>query len=206
MLAGGAALRMGEDKALLRLGAAGESLAAWAARRLAAVCPEVAMADRGRGLLPGFPSLPDGPGAGPAAGLLGASAAYPGHPLLVLAADLPEVPAALVAGIAAIAARTAAAGSPDLAGGAAPGCDWAVPEHAGRLEPLCAWYGPAALAALATAVAAGSFALHRLAGQPGLRIRRLDELWLARFGTPERLFVNLNTPEDVRRWRAGGFS
>lgn len=205
VLAGGASRRMGEDKALLPLGPpaagsqggiqrtqgpAGESLAAWAARRLAAVCPEVAVADRGRGLLPGLPSLPDGPGEGPAAGLLGASAAYPGRALLVLAADLPEVPAVLLAGLA-------------TAGSEGPGCDWAVPERAGRLEPLCAWYGPAALAALAAAVAAGRFALHSLAGEPGLRVQRLGDSWLARFGPPERLFANLNTPADVRRWRAG---
>ncbi|HYH44739.1 MAG TPA: NTP transferase domain-containing protein, partial [Thermoanaerobaculia bacterium] len=196
VLAGGASRRMGEDKALLPLGPpaaspqggtrgterpAGESLAAWAARRLAAVCPEVAVADRGRGLLPGLPSLSDGPGEGPAAGLLGASAAYPGRALLVLAADLPEVPAALLAGVAGVAglAGVATAGSED------PGCDWAVPERAGRLEPLCAWYGPAALAALAAAVAAGRFALHSLAGEPGLRVQRLGDSWLARFGPPE---------------------
>ena len=55
---------MGWDKAL-------SGLPALAAQRLVAVCAEVAVADRGRGLLPGLPSLPDGPGGGPAAGILG---------------------------------------------------------------------------------------------------------------------------------------
>ncbi|HET9225447.1 MAG TPA: NTP transferase domain-containing protein, partial [Thermoanaerobaculia bacterium] len=68
VLAGGASSRMGRDKALLEI--EGETLVSSAARRLGEVCEEVIVADRGRGLLPG--SVPDGPGQGPAAGILGA--------------------------------------------------------------------------------------------------------------------------------------
>jgi molybdopterin-guanine dinucleotide biosynthesis protein A len=184
VLAGGAGRRMGRDKALLPFGDSGLTLAGWAAERLAAVCPEVALADGGRGLLTGRPSLPDGAGAGPAAGLLGAAAVYPGRPVLALAVDLPEIPVELLAELAA-----------------SPAHDWAVPAWEGHLEPLCAFYRPAALAALAAAVERGQLALHRLADEPGLRVRRLGPELLARFGPPERLFVNLNTPEDVVRWR-----
>ena len=181
VLAGGASRRMGSDKALLAVG--GASLPAAAAERLAMICDEVAVADGARGVLPGRPSLPDGPGRGPAAGILGAAAAYPGRPLLVLACDLPGVPAALLAELLR-----------------SPGCDWAVPRWRGGLEPLCALYAPAALAVLAERVRRGLHAPHRLADEERLAVRYLEGDLLARFGPPEEVFVNLNTPEDLERY------
>jgi molybdopterin-guanine dinucleotide biosynthesis protein A len=193
VLAGGDSRRMGHDKALLALpglaGDASESLPATAARRLTAVCPQVAVADRGRGLLPGFASLVDGPGRGPAAGILGAAAAYPKRSLLVLACDLPWVPAGLLAELAALSD----AGDRETAG-------WVVPRWKEGIEPLCALYGPAALAALAARVAGGRFALHDLALEAGLAVRFLEAEELARFGSPADLFLNLNTPADWERY------
>jgi molybdenum cofactor guanylyltransferase len=182
VLAGGSSRRMGRDKTLLAAG--GESLPAAAARRLAAVCAEVAVADRGRGLLPGLPSLPDGEGRGPAAGILGAAAAYPGRRLLVLACDLPRVPEDLLAALAR-----------------PPEPDWTVPRWREGVEPLCALYGPAALAALGQRVARGLFALHRLA-EEDLAVRILEGGELARFGDPREIFLNLNAPEDWERYVA----
>jgi molybdopterin-guanine dinucleotide biosynthesis protein A len=179
VLAGGASGRFGRDKAELMIG--GESLTARAAGKLRGVCSEVAVADGGRGRLPGLRSLADGPGAGPPAGLLGAARAFPGRPLLVLACDLPEVPPVLLAELAA-----------------SRGCDWAVPRWSRGLEPLCALYHPAALEALAGFAGAGP---HRLADVATLRVRYLDEDLLARFGLPEDLFVNVNTEQDLTRWR-----
>jgi molybdopterin-guanine dinucleotide biosynthesis protein A len=181
VLAGGQSRRMGRDKAALALPAG--SLPQRAAERLARVCPEVAAADRGRGLVPGLPSVADGPGRGPIAGILGAAAAYPGRPLLVLACDLPEVPATLLADLAR-----------------STGCDWAAPRWGGRIEPLCALYGPAALAALGRRAAGGRFALHELAGEAGLAARWLEDEALAAHGAPEGMFLNLNTPADLERW------
>jgi len=181
VLAGGLSARMGEDKG--RLAAGGESLAARAARRLAAVCGEVALADRGRRLVADLPSIPDGAGEGPVSGLLGGALAYPGRSLLALACDLPEVPEALLAELARPS-----------------GFDWVVPRWRGRLEPLCALYRPAALAALATGVEQGVLAPHLLSRAPGLSVRYLSGPLLERFGRPEAMFVNLNRPEDVRRW------
>jgi molybdenum cofactor guanylyltransferase len=180
VLAGGESRRLGGDKARLD----GATLPRLAAERLAAACAEVAMADRGRNLVPGRPSLPDGAGRGPAAGILGGAAAYPGRPLLVLACDLPRVPAGLLAELAR-----------------SGGCDWAVPRWAGGLEPLCALYGPRALAALAARVAAGRFDLHGLAEEGGLAVRYLEGEELRRFGDPGEVFFNLNTPDDLERWR-----
>ncbi|HXU44524.1 MAG TPA: molybdenum cofactor guanylyltransferase [Thermoanaerobaculia bacterium] len=186
VLAGGLSRRLGRDKASLEVG--GESLALRAARRLAEICSEVAIADAGRGSIADFPSLPDGPGRGPAAGLLGAEHAFPARSLLVLACDLPEVPAALLAE----AARAEAAGWGD----------WVVPRWRGNLEPLAALYRPRALSALRTRALRGEHALHRLAEEGALAIRYLDEDLLRRFGDPAAMFLNLNTPDDLARWRA----
>jgi molybdopterin-guanine dinucleotide biosynthesis protein A len=191
VLAGGASSRMGRDKA--RLVSGGESLPALAARRLAAVCAEVAIADGGRGLLPALTSLPDGPGRGPAAGILGAAAAYPGRWLLVLACDLPRVPAALLAELARFSRVETGAEA----------VDWAVPRWSGGVEPLCALYGPAALAALAARVERRRFALHSLLEEE-LAVRVLEGEELAGFGEPGEIFLNLNTPEDWERYVAAG--
>ena len=181
VLAGGGSRRMGRDKALLQV--AGRPLLELAAEKLSAVCAEVLVADAGRA----YPatgeaqvvSVPDGPGAGPAAGILGAAQARPDQPLLVLACDLPNMTGELLAHIAQ-----------------EPG-DWVVPDRGGQLEPLVALYRPAALAALARRVQAGRFALHTLAEEPDLRIRRLTDRELAAFGDPDHLFRNLNRPEDL---------
>ena len=170
VLAGGASSRMGRDKALLEID--GEALVAGAARRLGEVCEEVLIADAGRGLLPG--SVPDGPGEGPAAGILGAALARPGERLLVLAVDLPRVPVSLLA---------------ELAGSDA---DLAIPRWAGGLEPLCALYGPAALAALEARVGRGRLDLRTLVETPGLRVRYLEEI-----GEPREVFLNVNRPGDL---------
>lgn len=182
VLAGGASSRMGRDKATLELD--GETLAAGAARRLAAVCPEVALADRGRRLVPGLPSLADGPGRGPAAGLLGAAHAWPGRPLLALACDLPSVPVALLQELT----RTEDA-------------DWVVPRWRGGPEPLCALWRPRALAMLEDRVTRGLYALWSLAEETGLAVRWVEGDLLASFGPPEEMFLNVNTPEELDRAR-----
>ncbi|MFL6290792.1 MAG: molybdenum cofactor guanylyltransferase [Thermoanaerobaculia bacterium] len=169
VLAGGASTRMGRDKALLEV--EGETLLSRAARKLREVCDEVLIADAGRNRLPG--SVPDGPGQGPAAGILGAAHARPGERLLVLAVDLPRVPVSLLA---------------ELAGSDA---DLAIPRWERGLEPLCALYGPAALAALEERVGRGRLDLRTLAETPGLRVLYLEK--------PGEVFLNVNRPEDLRR-------
>lgn len=187
LLAGGASRRMGRDKARLVVG--GRTLAEGAAERLRQTVGEVVAADGGRGLVAGLPSLPDAdPGRGPVAGILGAARAYPGRSLLVLACDLPRVPAALLAELVRVG----------NAGGTL--ADWAVPRHAGGLEPLCAFYAPGALAALAERVEHGRLTLWDLAETSGLSVRYLEREALARFGPPEEVFANLNTPDDLAGW------
>ena len=197
VLAGGDSRRLGRDKAALAVG--GATLTARAARRLLGVCRRVVVADRGRGLMPDLPCLPDGPGAGPAAGILGAALACPGHPLLVLACDLPCVPEALLWELRELREpREPVSAAPAEAAGAA---DWVVPRWERGLEPLCALYRPGALMALQAAVARGVAAPHRLAEDAGLRVRYLEGERLRRFGVPADLFLNLNTTHDLERWR-----
>lgn len=194
VLAGGASRRMGRDKAALAV--AGETLAARAARLLASVCRRVVLADGGRNLVPGLPSLPDAPIQGPAAGILAAARAWPGHPLLVLACDLPRVPAALLAELL----QEAGAGHGSIVGQAA-GPDWVVPRWERGLEPLCALYRSPALAALAAAAERGVVAPHRLAETTALAVRYLEGERLSRFGPPVDVFLNLNTEGDLDRWQ-----
>lgn len=194
VLAGGVSRRLGRDKATLVLaepppGGSGESLAERAARALAAVAGEVLVADRGRGLLaPRWPSVPDGPGAGPAAGILGAAAARPGRPLLVLACDLPAAGPELLRLLLELAAARSDAG-------------WVVPRVGGRLEPLCALYRPPALAALDAAVRQGRYALHPLAADAGLVVAELGEACLQALDPalrpPLPPLFNLNNPGDL---------
>jgi molybdopterin-guanine dinucleotide biosynthesis protein A len=177
VLAGGQSRRMGRDKAALIL--EGETLVERAARRLAQACPEAIVAGGARPALESLESVPDGPGAGPVAGILGAATAHPGRSLLVLACDLPAVPVSLLEEIAH--ARG----------------DWVTPRWQGRVEPLCALYRPAALAVLEQRALAGEYALHALA-DTDLASSYLEAEALERHGDPAAMFVNLNRPEDLR--------
>jgi molybdenum cofactor guanylyltransferase len=192
VLAGGRSRRMGRDKASLVV--AGRTLAARAADTLAGICSEVLLAAGGRevdGAPPSAVRITDGPGEGPAAGLLGAARERPGRPLLVLACDVPRVPAALLAELLRRLGRSVADGPPDAV----------LPRSARGPEPLIAAYGPAALAALAEQVAAGENAVVRLLERDDLSIEYLEGEALERFGDPEGMLANVNTPTDLRLLR-----
>lgn len=185
-LAGGQSRRMGSDKALLPLG--GRTLLDWTVERLAEVCPEVLLADRGRGFASSADlAVADGPGRGPAAGILGAAEARPGRDLLVLACDLPAVPSELLRELTLYEG------------------DWVVPTSEGGLEPLCALYRASCLSALRDQVASGTYALHGLTNA-ALHVRRLGPDELGRFGDAARIFRNLNAPGDFAALRDAGLA
>jgi molybdopterin-guanine dinucleotide biosynthesis protein A len=184
VLAGGRSSRMGRDKARVIVG--GRTLAARAVELLGRACAEVVVADGGRGVVPGARSVPDGPGRGPAAGLLGAARAVPGRPVVALACDLPAVPEALLAALAGGKREWAAA-------------DLVLPRGPRGLEPLVARYGPRALAALEEQVAAGEYAPRYLLERTDLEVVIVEVEELAGFGDPERMFWNVNTPEELAR-------
>ena len=163
------------------------SLVQWAAQRIGRVCAQWVVADRGRGLVPGAVSVADGPGAGPAAGLLGAADRFPGRALLALACDLPLIPALFLSQLA----RSES--------------DWVVPVTEQGPEPLCALYGPRAIELLGRRVADGKFSLRDLPdADPTLEIHRIEgrellaELCLEHW-PPETFFTNVNRPRDLQR-------
>lgn len=74
-----------------------------------------------------------------------------------------------------------------------------APESFGPVgvEPLCAYYAVACLPEIEARLARGERALTGLLDP--LRTDRLPLLEVLRFGDPERLFLNVNTPEDYGR-------
>ena len=126
----------------------------------------------------------DGPGSGPAAGLLGAAVSRPGRELLVLACDLPLAPVALLAALAASRTDLAAAASD-------PADPWSM-------NPTCALWKPRALKSLEHRVAGGDFRLYPTLQNPSLRIQSIDA---GRFGDPGHVLLNVNTADDWDRAR-----
>ncbi len=189
---------MGRNKAVLRLpgsqaGESGPTLVDWAVTRFAAVAAVeeivVAAGDSGaeagpvdRGLR--VSSALDGPGAGPAAGVLGAARSRPGHRLLVLACDLPLVPVDLLSDLAASGAELAPAATD--------------PGDPRSMNPTCALWTPPALERLAARVEEGDNRLYPLTRCAGLRVEPVDA---GRFGDPQDVLLNVNTAADWKRAR-----
>jgi molybdopterin-guanine dinucleotide biosynthesis protein A len=196
VLAGGRSTRLGRRKAGLRLpglepGSAGPTLVDWAVARLAAIdgVGEVVIAAGDAGIEAASTDrrIPlsvetDGPGSGPAAGVLGAARARPGRHLLVLACDLPLAPTDLLAELAASGAELAATAT--------------NPEDPRSLNPTCALWTPPALERLAVRVEAGDNRLYPLTRCAALRVEPVDA---RRFGDPDDVLLNVNTAADWER-------
>ena len=122
-------------------------------------------------------------GLGPLAGIATALAAANGGPVIVLAWDMPFVPAALL-----IELRRIGHGDPSASA--------VVPVHDTTTEPLCAWYAPAALPVCRSLLATGE----RRAGALAATLPRtawLDDAAVARFGDASRIFTSVDTPEGL---------
>lgn len=178
VLAGGRSTRMGRDKAALPL--AGRTLLRRAVETIrgAGGTPLIVGPPRPEGESLGTRSLDDA-GEGPLEALRCGMAGTPG-PWFALACDLPCLPAGA---IAAIVARLGEA-------------EAAVPRALGRLQVLAAAYAPAALAGFDRALRAGECAVQ--AAVQGLRVRVIEADELREWGD-ETMFLNVNTPDDLRR-------
>jgi molybdopterin-guanine dinucleotide biosynthesis protein A len=101
-------------------------------------------------------------------------------PVIVVAWDMPFVPTALFRALRET-------------GDAA---DAAVPESDSRrgVEPLCAYYAPACIAAIEARVAAGDRRV--VAFYDDVRVERIPAERVSAFGDPAVLFMNVNTPEE----------
>lgn len=180
VLSGGASTRMGKDKALLdrhgepQLQATFDLLSPHVQSCFVSLRSDQ-RTEPVRAALPGI--VDETEGAGPAAGLLAAHAAYPQSAWLVLACDLPLLQVSTLEALirardgihAAIAYRSAVDGLP---------------------EPLCAVWEPAALARLSQQAQAGRYGLRDV-------LRSVDTLLLPAPGDGE--LDNINTPQEWQR-------
>jgi molybdopterin-guanine dinucleotide biosynthesis protein A len=178
VLAGGASSRMGVSKATIEL--AGIPLAERALRPLRAAGLEVAVVAKEGDALPPLevPAwIETRTERHPLAGVLEALERAGGRAVLVCACDMPFVTPELVAHLAGRAGT-------------------AVPEAGGRLHPLLARYDPVVADTLSVALALRA-PLHEAVRRAGAEV--VLEAEIARFGDPERLLFNVNTPADLAR-------
>ena len=112
-------------------------------------------------------------------------------PVLVVAWDMPFVPAELLRAL-----RRAGATA-----------DAAVPESGSKrgVEPLCAFYAPACVPAIERRLAAGDRRV--ISFFADVHLERLPEEEVRHFGDPAVMFMNVNTPDDLElaeRYAADG--
>ena len=184
ILAGGRATRFeGRPKGLERID--GLRIIDRVADALRGVTDElllVANAQAATDWLPGVPVAPDvRPGLG-AIGGIHAALSRVAAPILVVAWDMPFVSRPLLEALRQLGER---------------GFDAAVPESGSPrgLEPLCAYYTPACLSAIERHLDAGD---RRIIGFfDDVHLRRLAADAVRRFGDPDHLFFNVNTPDDL---------
>jgi molybdenum cofactor guanylyltransferase len=179
VLAGGRSRRMGSPKALVEL--AGRPLIDHVLAAVEATSLEPVVVAKPDSPLPSVscrvlrePAEP----IHPLQGLLTALAASDGRPVVALACDMPLVPPGLLEWLGG------------LGGGAT------VVEATGRVQPLLARYEPIVAPALEAALARGASAQDAVSG---LAPRIVTETELARFGDPELICLNVNTPADLER-------
>lgn len=178
VLVGGASTRMGRDKALIEIG--GRPLALAAAEALGSVCDSVAfVGDPERYKTLGLPVISDRQrGAGPLSGIEAALGATCSEWNFIAACDMPALNASLLRDLAAAASL-----------------DAAVPQYPdGRIEPLCAVYHRRCHAVAADALATGIRRISDFIAR--LRVRYVQV-------TDPQPFLNLNTPEDLEKYRRG---
>lgn len=84
----------------------------------------------------------------------------------------------------------------------APGYDVVVPLVQGEYEPMHAVYGRSRLPVITQLIDARRLKLLNV--YEGARVRTVNADEVRRFGDPERLFFNCNTPADLERARAWG--
>ena len=128
------------------------------------------------------------PGLGPLGGLDAALAAARDGTVLVVAGDMPFLTAAFLEYLARMAGGAGDPGDPgDI--------DAAVPRTARGTHPLAAAYRRACQPRVRARLAAGELAMRGLLEE--LQVLEIGYDAIARFGDPERLLTNVNTPADL---------
>jgi molybdopterin-guanine dinucleotide biosynthesis protein A len=197
ILAGGKAVRFGgQPKGLERVG--GQRILDTLVERFEAALGQkpllVANDPSAPGWRPDLRVVPDlRPGLGALSGLYTAVRLGPA-PVVVVAWDMPFVPAGLIQALAE---------GLSLA-------DACLPQSGGPrgLEPMCAGYGPACAEPMAAALDAGD--LRAIAFHSRIKVGILTAERVRAFGDPSVLFFNVNTSEDLAEadllWQKHGSS
>ena len=186
ILTGGRSSRMGSDKAFLNFGA--QTLVERALSIAATVCPQVAIVGDPAKFSRFGAAIEDvfrdaGPLAGIHAALLRTSAELN----LMLAVDMPFVSPELLAFLLTTAASTDALVT--------------VPRTGRGFQPLCAVYRTGFAKAAEQALRAGKNKID--AAFAGLATHVIEESELQHAGFSAQLFMNVNTPEDLRAAQSG---
>ncbi len=187
VLMGGKSLRMGSDKALLRL-ATGETLLDRAVATLRAVADSVLLVGPAKeysGLWRGEIVEDVYAERGPLGGIHAALRHSTSELNFVLAVDLPHVTRALIEYLVDQARASNALVM--------------VARIDGKLQPLCAVYRREFAAVAGEVLASGENAVHRAIERASLRMLTDEELHAAGFGG--ELFANVNTPEEFEKLR-----
>jgi len=107
--------------------------------------------------------------------------AYCANAALVVAWDMPFVSSTLLSSLRRTGEESRAA---------------VIPEGVGGLEPLCAYYPKSALDVVERQLDAGEFRVSAFIEALPHRVI-MPQRDVSRFGAPERLFVNVNSPADL---------
>ena len=183
ILAGGAASRYGgRPKGLERVG--GRRVIDRVADALREAADELLLIANDPAANSWLPNVRTAPDVRPQLGSLGgihAAIVRAGQPALVVAWDMPFVPSALLRALRDRGARA----------------DAVLPESGSRrgLEPLCAYYSPACVPAIERRLNANDMRV--VSFFDDVRVERIPEHEVRRFGDPAILFMNVNTPDDL---------
>jgi molybdopterin-guanine dinucleotide biosynthesis protein MobB len=170
---------MGEDKAFAPF--QGGTLLEWMRDLVAPLFPHVFVVAREPSRFHdlGIPVVNDAlPEIGSAVGVYTAVLAAPTERVICLACDMPFVTPRLLWALAE----------------GSTGLDVFVPRHDEYLQPLCAVYGKGTLGAYREFILSGGRRIFDI--YPDLNTGYLD-VGDSRFGDPDRLFMNMNTPADL---------
>ncbi|MBI2408563.1 MAG: molybdenum cofactor guanylyltransferase [Gemmatimonadetes bacterium] len=122
-------------------------------------------------------------GDGALGGLHAALTHAGGRAVLVVAWDMPYASEGLLRALRALGERDADAAVPES-------------ETSGRgVEPLCAWYAPACLAAIERRLNAGDRRV--VSFFDDVRVAHLPAAEVSQWGDPARIFFNVNSPDDL---------
>ncbi|MFC1724927.1 NTP transferase domain-containing protein [candidate division KSB1 bacterium] len=178
ILAGGKGERAGSDKALLRI--KGKRLIDYVYETVKNMGLDITTASGSRDI-DGFTCIKDKFGSGPIAGLH--AALKISRRILILPCDMPFLTPELLLFIL----------------DQSTGYDITLCRTGGKNQVQAGVYSDKCLPILENNIAGKKYALQALLGSGGLKIRIIDEKEILKYGAPEKLFLNINTLEKLKK-------